>query len=890
MVSAIHSVRARALTAAAAAAALLAALGLGTAPAGAEPAPAPAPWVATWGAAPQSTTDAADCNPCTIRQVVHTTIGGGTVRLVMSNVLGAGALTIASTNLSLPSPDDAAASLPGTRTQVTFNGGDTAVTIPAGAYLTSDPVALDVAPGSDLQMSMYFPGPSSLNFHRLNAARNTQIWRGADVSEQDAPPTATLVDIPLFVVSGIDVRPAVGDAPPAGAVVVFGDSITDGDGVTADAQAHADARWSDHLAHRLAALPPQDRLGVVNAGIAGNKMLKSNGSAGRGGTARFAEDVLNRAGVRSVIILEGINDILQDSPAPQTLIDALTTMAQQARQHGIHPLAATLTPYKNMSSDREATRQAVNAWIRGTDVFDAVVDFDAAVADPDDPTAMRPGFQKGDQLHPGPLGYAAMGAAIDPAALGTYPRPGTIEYLAPGSVGRGTTIHLTSKVTAAYAVEHARVSFTLPAGWTLAAPYTSTDVDLGPLAAGESAVASIGVVAQTPPDRVDDFTVATAYLDGRATSASLAVRTRPAATTPDTTAPTTTLSFSPPVPSSSGWYTQPVSASAGASDDGTDAPFVEQRVDGGPWQPFVDPVELGDGRHTVEARSVDPAQNVSPVVTAHADVDTVAPRVVAHLDQAGRTVSVTASDATSGVARTEYRTGDGPWLRYRSPLYVGRSAQTLSFRAQDVAGNVSVPQRFVVPAASGSTTVATPSSAKTRSGTAATIAVRVVARDGQVATGGVVVREGATVLAVAVLARGQASLRLPKDLAPGKHTIGVSYPGSESVDPSSTRVSLTVTKASSAVRVTTHRTTTTARAAVSVKVTSKGSAVGKVKVTVHRGGRTVFTKTVRTDGRGRATLRAPRLKHAGTYRVKARFLGSATAAKKSGTARLRVAR
>jgi len=848
--------------------------------------PGAASWVATWGAAPQSATGAGDCNPCTIRQTVRTTIGGQGLRLVMSNVHGSVPLLVASTSMSLPLPGDDARSVPGSRLPVTF-GGQADVTIPAGGYVTSDPVAMTVTPGSELQTSMYFPAASSLTYHRLGARYSSYVWRGADVAAEDAPPAATLADTTLFVVSGIDVLPAPGTPAPAGSVVVFGDSITDGDGATSDPLVHANGRWSDHLASRVALLDPQYRLGVVNAGIAGNKVLGDNGTAGRAALTRFQEDVLDRAGVRSVIILEGINDILQNSPPAQSLIDALTTLANQARAAGITPIGGTLTPYKNMGSGQESIRQAVNAWIRTTDVFDAVADFDAAVRDPDNPAAMRPELQKGDELHPGPLGYAAMGAAIDLADLGAYPRPGDLRLVAADSVARGATAHLTARVTATTAAHDVRVIFTLPEGWSLVDPGDATGVDLGSLAAGQSAVASVAAVASTPEGRTDSHLVATAYLDGRATSANLTVRTRAASTVPDGTPPVTRLSLSPALPPASGWYTQPVTASASASDDGPDLPFVEQRVDGGAWAPYVDPVTLGDGRHTVEARSTDPSQNLSAVVTAHADVDTVAPRVVPRLDRAGRTVSVTVSDATSGVARTEYRTGDGPWLRYRSPVHVGRSAQTVAFRAADVAGNLSGVQRVDVPAASPSTTTAalTP----VRHGTAATLRVRVTASDGQVPGGGVVVREGTTILATAVLAQGQASVRLPADLAVGRHAITASYVGSESVDPSAATAGLTVTRAASKVRVTAHRASPTTRVAVAVKVASPGTARGKVKVTVRRGSRPVVARTVRTNARGKATLRLPRL-DTGTYRVKARFLGSPTVAKAKGATRLKITR
>jgi len=203
-------------------------------------------------------------------------------------------------------------------------------------------------------------------------------------------------------------------------VVAFGDSITDGYQSTYD----LNARWPNILADRLLALPARDQLGVLNAAISGNRILLDGGNGfGPAAISRFQRDVLDQPAVRTVIILEGINDI-QQTPHQldaQAIIAGLRQLIGMAHARGVRVIGGTLTPFEGWSTygpQEEQTREAVNQWIRTSRSYDGVVDFDAVVRDPADPHRILPAFDSGDHLHPTDAGYRAMGAAIPLAELG----------------------------------------------------------------------------------------------------------------------------------------------------------------------------------------------------------------------------------------------------------------------------------------------------------------------------------------------------------------------------------------------------------------------------------------------------------------------------------------
>lgn len=349
----------------------------------------------------------------TVRMIVHTTLGGRSIRVQLSNAYGVAPLEIGAAHVALRSHDSEI--LPESDRPLLFDGRSTVV-IPPGAVMLSDAVDLAAPALGDLAISVYVPGDVPLNSGHSLGLHTTYIGKGGNATAAQAIADASTTQAWYWLAS-VDVLAA--DA--AGTVVAFGDSITDG----LTSTANADRGWPSRLAARLAANPAAADLAVVNEGISGNRVLTDG--AGVSALARFDRDVLAIAGVRWVMILESINDIslatrqTQTAAAPgaappataETLIGALRQMIERAHTHGIKVVGCTLTPYGNDTDAGEAMRLAVNAFIRTGGAFDAVVDFDAAVRDPGDPRQFRTGFNNTDRLHPNDAGYQAMADAID---------------------------------------------------------------------------------------------------------------------------------------------------------------------------------------------------------------------------------------------------------------------------------------------------------------------------------------------------------------------------------------------------------------------------------------------------------------------------------------------
>ncbi|MGA7884843.1 MAG: SGNH/GDSL hydrolase family protein [Acidobacteriaceae bacterium] len=387
---------------------------------------APARWVGTWAASPydgdpwHTTPTLVDS---TLREIVHTSLAGKALRVRFTNEFGTEPLRIDAATLALstgdpngPQPaEDAAAETavdPTSLHALTF-AGQPSIVIPPGANVVSDAVAMPTPAFANLAISLYLPlqQVSTATFHG-SAQQDNFIETGNHVA---APQLDTPVKISSwYFLSGVDVEPA---PPHAAAVVAYGDSITDG----AWATENANHRWPDDLAVRLHDNPATASLSVLNEGIGGNCVLIH--CVGPNALARFDRDVLALPGVKYVILLESINDIgaLHDPNRPnynltaQDLEQGLTQLVARAHEHGIKVFGATLTPYKGAVyyTDRgEQIREAVNAWIRTSGVFDGVVDFDKATQNPADPLTYAPTADSGDHLHPGDAGYAAMANAI----------------------------------------------------------------------------------------------------------------------------------------------------------------------------------------------------------------------------------------------------------------------------------------------------------------------------------------------------------------------------------------------------------------------------------------------------------------------------------------------
>jgi lysophospholipase L1-like esterase len=369
-------------------------------------------WVGTWAASP-----VAMPNPeakfgnadTTYREIVHVSIGGPAVRVILTNEFGLESLTIGAADVSLSAGGSEinSASAP-----LTFNGRPS-ITIPAGALAVSDPVSLKLPPSSDVAVSIFIPAQAITQVTHHGYADQTSYSAPGNVANAKTLDTPTEIFSWPFL-KGVDVK---ADGKSA-SIVAFGDSITDG----AYSTRNGNARWPDVLARRLQADKKTAKLGVLNEGIGGNRVLHDN--TGPSALARFDRDVLAQAGVKYLIIMESINDIghAEDPNRPydvvsaEDLIAGLSQLATRAHTHGIKVFGATLTPYvgaKYSSPAGETMREAVNQWIRTTNQLDGVIDFDKVTRDPANPNVFLPADDHGDHLHPGDTGYKAMGDSID---------------------------------------------------------------------------------------------------------------------------------------------------------------------------------------------------------------------------------------------------------------------------------------------------------------------------------------------------------------------------------------------------------------------------------------------------------------------------------------------
>ncbi len=369
-------------------------------------------WIATWAASPslpiadsaQMKTRKLDLSNQTAREIVHASLGGDTVRVKFSNVFGTEPLKIGAAHIALSA--GAGAITPGSDRPLTF-GGQSAVIIPPGALLLSDPVSLKVPALANLAVSVFLPETAIASTVHYSAQQKNYLGAG-DVTSAETLTDADSIASWVYL-SAVDVQ-----APRSrGAVVAFGDSITDGARSTVD----ANRRWPDVLASRL------NGLGVIDAGIGGGRILHDaarNITYGPSALGRFDRDVLAQAGVKYIVMLEGINDIghpggvapMSETVTADDMIAGFKQIIERAHEHGVKVIGATITPF-NGSGEKEAKRAAVNEWIRNGGAFDGVVDFDKALRNPDNPLQMTAVYDGGDHLHPGDAGYKAMGEAID---------------------------------------------------------------------------------------------------------------------------------------------------------------------------------------------------------------------------------------------------------------------------------------------------------------------------------------------------------------------------------------------------------------------------------------------------------------------------------------------
>jgi lysophospholipase L1-like esterase len=386
----------------------------------AQPGAKPQFWIATWGASqlipePQNALASDDLRDATVRQIFHISAAGAEVRVHLSNAFGTEALHFSSVHIARPLSSASAAIDPATDKTLTFAGSGE-VTVPSGAEFVSDPIEFPVASRSDLAVTFHLDTPPDRQTGHPGSRATSYYVHGDSVA-------APNLDNPKRVdhwyqVSEVDVLAA----PGAATIVALGDSITDGHGATTN----GNDRWTDVLAARLQASSGTRGIGVSNQGIGGNHLLIDG--LGPNALARFDRDVLAPAGTRWVIVFEGVNDLgglarngevmpAEHAALVKRVLAAYQQLIARAHAHGLRVIGATITPY--VGSDyyhpgplSEADRQAVNQWILSAGNFDAVVDFDKVVADPQHPDRLLPTYDCGDHLHPSPAGYRAMGEAI----------------------------------------------------------------------------------------------------------------------------------------------------------------------------------------------------------------------------------------------------------------------------------------------------------------------------------------------------------------------------------------------------------------------------------------------------------------------------------------------
>jgi lysophospholipase L1-like esterase len=382
--------------------------------------PPPAPlWVGSWASSQQipeehNALPVADLHDATLRQIVRLSLGGDRFRVILSNAFGTEPLRIDSAHVAL-SLDRATSRIDPKSDQTLTFGGAPDVVIPAGASYLSDTVEIPVEALKSLAITIHLPEAPARQTSHPGSRATSWLAHGNRVA---APELAGARGVEhWFQLAGVEVTSYGGRA-----IVTLGDSITDGHGATTN----GDDRWPDRLADRLQAVPATSTIAVLNHGIGGGRLLLDG--LGPNALARFDRDVIAQAGVRYLIVLEGVNDLgtfTRDGPqSPEAhaalvrrIIESYRQIVERSRAHYIKAIGATILPYGGSDyyhpdAANEADRQAINRWIREPGNFDAVVDFDAVMRDPANPMRMKAMYDSGDHLHPSAAGYHVMADSI----------------------------------------------------------------------------------------------------------------------------------------------------------------------------------------------------------------------------------------------------------------------------------------------------------------------------------------------------------------------------------------------------------------------------------------------------------------------------------------------
>ncbi|MFE0631028.1 SGNH/GDSL hydrolase family protein [Streptomyces sp. NPDC058864] len=373
-------------------------------------------WVGTWSTSPAGGEPNVPDGYAgwSIRNVVHTSVGGTSARIHLSNLFGRTPLLVGRATVAVAAAPGSPAAARGTMRSLTF-GGRTSVRIPAGGDLVSDPVQLAVPQAADLLVTIYTPRASGPVTYHPWARQTSFMAYGERAARTDGAAYTTRTPYWRYV-TGVDVF----TRQATGSVVLFGDSITDGITSTPG----ANHRWPDRLAARLRGAGDSGlRLGVLNQGISGNRVLRDGEDGSNpSGVSRLERDALSQPGVRTLVVELGINDVMRppQRTGAQEILSGLQEIVARAHERGLRVLGATLTPCAGragFSTHTEAVRQQVNAAIRAGTVFDEVIDFDRALRDPNRPSALLPAYDSGDHLHPSDAGYLRMAETVQLSLL-----------------------------------------------------------------------------------------------------------------------------------------------------------------------------------------------------------------------------------------------------------------------------------------------------------------------------------------------------------------------------------------------------------------------------------------------------------------------------------------
>lgn len=380
-------------------------------------------WVTSWSASPQPSEAPIQIDGQTVRQIVHLSLGGEYVRVRLSNAYGMKPLVIGSASLAIST---GGATISRSTDRVLTFGGSPEITIPAGALVVSDPIPLKVPALGDVAVSLYFPGNVTGITEHTRALQTSYISHQGNFTHEDTfNPSGETQS--YYCLTGVEVSAS----KRARAIVAFGDSETDGLGSTPN----ANHRWPNLLAKRLQSNKSYSHLAVASAGISGNRII--NHFKGSSGSSRFDRDALAQPGALFVIVGHGNVDLIipnivlfgkQDEVVTvPDLIQAHQQLIVRAHAHGLKIFGTTLSPVSGYTGDSgtgplneefwtsemEDKRQVINHWIRTSHAYDAVLDFDQVLRDPNNPRRLRPEYDSGDHMHPNDDGYQALADAID---------------------------------------------------------------------------------------------------------------------------------------------------------------------------------------------------------------------------------------------------------------------------------------------------------------------------------------------------------------------------------------------------------------------------------------------------------------------------------------------